>query len=70
MNTIRNISLIILGLIVSFVISHYGVALAALIFVPPFLVWFALWDEKKYRQSIRKFYPYNQKPRDTYHQYK
>ena len=46
MNTIRNISLIVLGIIVSFVMSHYGVGLAALIFVPPFLIWFALWDEK------------------------
>lgn len=70
MNTFRNISLIVLGLIVSFVISHYGIALAALIFVPPFLIWFTMWDEKKYRQSIRKFYPYNQKSQNTYHQYK
>lgn len=54
MNGIRNIALVGLGLLISFVVINYGAPLAALIFVPLFFLWFTLWDDKKVKQAERQ----------------
>lgn len=59
MTALRNFALIILGLVISFIINHYGAGLAALIFVPLFLFWFSFWDDKRFRQrQYRRSYKY------------
>lgn len=54
MNGIRNIALVGLGLIISYVVVTFGVELAAIIFVPLFFLWFTLWDDKQIRQVERR----------------
>lgn len=54
MNGIRSIALIILGLLIGFVVNHYGMNYALLIFAPLFLLWFVFWDNKKFRQAERR----------------
>ena len=54
MNGIRNVALVGLGLVISYVVVTYGVELAAMIFVPLFFLWFTLWDDKQIRQAQRR----------------
>lgn len=63
MNGIRNVALIGLGLVISMVVTHFGIELAALIFLPLFFLWFTLWDDKKARQAARRYHQ-----SDNYHQ--
>jgi hypothetical protein len=36
------------------VIGYFGVISAVLIFCPLMMLWFMIWDEKKFRQAERK----------------
>lgn len=68
MNGIRSVALIVLGLLIGFTVNHYGGEMAAMIFLPLFLLWLTLWDDKKSRQSQRREqYHY---PNPTNHSYR
>ncbi|KAF1301179.1 MULTISPECIES: hypothetical protein [Enterococcus] len=54
MKGIRNIALIILGLLMGFVANNFGIEMTLLVFAPLFLLWFTFWDDKKFRQSERQ----------------
>ncbi|WP_122645003.1 hypothetical protein [Enterococcus mediterraneensis] len=60
MKGIRNIALIVLGLLIGFSLKSFGIEMTLLVFAPLFLLWFTFWDDKKFRQSERRrHYPYS-----------
>lgn len=54
MQSMRRFGAILLILFFGIIIGNYGLQTALLIFLPSFVLWFVMWDEKKYRQNERK----------------
>ncbi|MHC5247852.1 hypothetical protein [Enterococcus sp. LJL90] len=54
MIAIRRFGLVLLILVVGMFVGNLGMENAILIVAPLFIIWFILWDEKKYRVQKRK----------------
>ncbi|MBO1301085.1 MULTISPECIES: hypothetical protein [unclassified Enterococcus] len=54
MQSMRRLGAMLLILFFGIIIGNYGLQTALLIFLPSFVLWFVMWDEKKYRQTERK----------------
>lgn len=54
MKAVRRFGFMLWVLLMGIVIGYFGVLSAVLIFFPLMMLWFMLWDEKKFRQAERK----------------
>ena len=54
MQSMRRFGAMLSILFFGIIIGNYGLQTALLIFLPSFVLWFVMWDEKKYRQNERK----------------
>ncbi|WP_291292240.1 hypothetical protein [Enterococcus sp.] len=54
MKAVRRFGFMLWVLLIGIIIGYFGVLSAVLIFCPLMMLWFMLWDEKKFRQAERK----------------
>ena len=64
MRAMRRFGFILVVLVVGILLGNIGIRSALLILTPLAILWFLLWDEKKYRQVKREKFYYEEPPYD------
>ncbi|MGM0124209.1 hypothetical protein IGI37_001583 [Enterococcus sp. AZ194] len=65
MRAMRRFGFILFVLVVGILLGNIGIRSALLILTPLSILWFMLWDEKKYRQSEREKHYYEEQYYDS-----
>lgn len=67
MKTVRRFGFILWVLFIGIIIGYFGFLTAVLVFCPLMMLWFMLWDEKKFKQAERRRDHRMVPPSDYYH---
>ncbi|KAF1296958.1 hypothetical protein BAU15_15195 [Enterococcus sp. JM4C] len=64
MRAMRRFGFILMVLVIGILLGNIGIRSAILILTPLAILWFTLWDEKKYRQTEREKFYYEEQQYD------